>query len=315
MVKKSKKFKLGKIHLNFTNRSTYTFLSIIILVLGAVAIQGVWVPAAHPVSHDADNLKVSIGSPAVDYSLQEAIDDGLIGGGGDGVNLGSLQEDITFFGQNSRTIGMQSTDIDITGPALTIAAGTALGSGSSSADGGDLILTAGFGNAHVADTGGDVVINPGSGSNIGNVLLALARGRVGIGKVPTTMLDVAGTAKANIFIGGRSSGTFANGLISCDSIDFPSSTTFRCNNPHVDMLHVDQYYGASDGIQWFSGSSLNGGAVCIALGGVYLTNTAGSTTALATAYLWDEGGDTNSYVWGLVGAPQTKIGTVTCGYL
>ena len=73
MVKKSKKFRLGKIHLNFTNRSGYTFLSIIILVLGAVAIQGAWVQADHTVFHDAQDVKVRIDGE--DYALSEVLVD------------------------------------------------------------------------------------------------------------------------------------------------------------------------------------------------------------------------------------------------
>jgi len=126
---------------------------------------------------------------------------------------------------------------------------------------------------------------------------------------------VTGTVTASTFIGGRSSGTIANGLVMCGSIDFPTDTTFRCNDPTIDILWADSLYDGSDGIEYLSGSSLNGGAVCMALGGVYASKVAGSTTTTATSSLVDVVGDSNVYVWTLFGAPRTKIASVTCGYV
>ncbi len=79
-TQKLKKFKLGKIQINFTNRLTYTILSVIILVLASVAVSSAWLTPSPPVYHDAVAVKVTI--EGNEYSLEEAIEDGLIGGAG-----------------------------------------------------------------------------------------------------------------------------------------------------------------------------------------------------------------------------------------
>jgi hypothetical protein len=61
------------------------FLFTFILLSFALAT---WSSGDHLVSHDSDDLKVTIGGN--EYSLQEAIDGGLLGGGGN-INLADCQ--------------------------------------------------------------------------------------------------------------------------------------------------------------------------------------------------------------------------------
>jgi hypothetical protein len=67
-----------KIEVDFKKKYVFSALAVIILVLGVIGVSAVW--SDKPVFHDSENIKVNVGGE--DYSLQEAIDDGLIGSSG-----------------------------------------------------------------------------------------------------------------------------------------------------------------------------------------------------------------------------------------
>jgi len=71
-----------KININLSNRWLYSILAVVIVILAGVAVyaQTVW-DTSKTVYHLGSDVKVTIGG--TDYDLQEAITNGLIGGGGD----------------------------------------------------------------------------------------------------------------------------------------------------------------------------------------------------------------------------------------
>jgi len=68
------------INISIKRKDFYLLTAVFVFLLGAGFVMAVWNPAANPQSHDSDNIKVTVSG--TDYSLQEAIDSGLLGAGG-----------------------------------------------------------------------------------------------------------------------------------------------------------------------------------------------------------------------------------------
>jgi len=73
-----------KVEVNSEKRSAFMILGTIIVLAGIIVVAADW-NTGNTVSHDANNIKVTISGE--DYSLQEAIADGLIGGGSGGTAI------------------------------------------------------------------------------------------------------------------------------------------------------------------------------------------------------------------------------------
>lgn len=68
-----------KIEVNITKKYFFILLAIVFILAGIIAVYAVW-DTAKTVYHPGTDVKVNIGG--VDYSLQEAINQGRIGSGG-----------------------------------------------------------------------------------------------------------------------------------------------------------------------------------------------------------------------------------------
>jgi hypothetical protein len=90
--------------INIRKKDLLAFISVIFFIIGMSYVIAVWNPAAHPMSHNSDDVKVTIAGN--NYSLQEAIDAGLLGGAG---GLGVWQ-DLTAVASGGVVQGPVTTD-------------------------------------------------------------------------------------------------------------------------------------------------------------------------------------------------------------
>lgn len=67
-----------KLEVNISKRVAFAFLTMVFIIAGLIGVMAVWQVPNPAVWHDASNVKVHVGSS--DYSLQEAVNGGLIGG-------------------------------------------------------------------------------------------------------------------------------------------------------------------------------------------------------------------------------------------
>ncbi|GAI67439.1 unnamed protein product, partial [marine sediment metagenome] len=74
-----RKITFGRFDITYTNRAIYGTILIILMLIGfGVYVSATW-DTSKNVYHDSADIKVNI--DGTDYDLQEAITDGLIGGG------------------------------------------------------------------------------------------------------------------------------------------------------------------------------------------------------------------------------------------
>jgi hypothetical protein len=65
---------------NIRKKDLWLFAAVMVFMVGVSYVVAVWTPSSHLAYHDSNDVKVRISG--TDYSLQEAINAGLIGGGG-----------------------------------------------------------------------------------------------------------------------------------------------------------------------------------------------------------------------------------------
>jgi len=103
-MKKRKKIQIKNFQINLSNKTFYTFLSVIAIILLGVGVYasvdktGAW--------HSSDDIEVSIDGAY--KSLQEAIDAGDFGGEGGGESLWGLSGDNIYYNEGRVGIGTQT---------------------------------------------------------------------------------------------------------------------------------------------------------------------------------------------------------------
>jgi len=315
-------------NISISNRALYSILSITILILASVVISGFWVDQ-NPY-HDANGVKVSI--DGFYYDLQEAIDDGIIGG--------DVLPETCITGEVIGWDGSSWTCDSVITSELDPQVGTLTSGKWCTSDGTDIDCTsnepAGGGSSVWTDEGSSIYSLTGNGKVIGTT----PKLTIGDGGQEDAGLHFDGeqqdyyavveTWYSGFHIGRgaaegaddvivipraanrpyySNTGTIADARVWCSGGLTPvTSTSFQCDAPKA------YFYDGSDNVWekrhvYHSTNNLN--AVCLALGGMYSGAPEGVFGYLN--WLADIG---NSNNWGRIGALDRRaIDWVECNVL